>query len=439
MAVCLGPDRDGLGANVVGQPLRAPDIAAYAVGSIGTGVFSSVPTVLLLYYCTETLNIPAALATLAVFVPKVWAILWDPIVGAWSDRARSPFGRRRPFLVIGAIGVFCAFVTLFSTPLLPVQGAFLWVASSYFALATLYSVFAVPYVSLPAVLGPSPASRATLVSARITLATLGVLAGAAIAPVLVERFGGGRPGYGVMAWILASVCAVAMLGPIAILRGRDDDTPTSDDTSFLRRLTAALGERRLRMLGASYILQIAASGAFSATVPYLVTRVAGRPEGEIGTVLGLMFSTAIAATPLWSWLGRRAGEVRVNAAALVTYAVVLACIGIACMARAPWPVLLALFAAAGAPFAATQVLPFAIQANIAHRASRHAGRSLEGAFAGAWTAAEKLGLALGPLLTGLALAVIGEDVATGASAFVALVPPVLLFASLAPLAAVDSK
>jgi acyl-CoA synthetase (AMP-forming)/AMP-acid ligase II/Na+/melibiose symporter-like transporter len=406
---------------------------------LGTGVFSTVPTVLLLYYCTETLAVPAALAAVAVFLPKAWSILWDPVVGAWSDCAHTPFGRRRPFLLAGAVGVFAAFVALFNAPALAPLQAFGWVALSYFALATLYSLFAVPYVALPSELGSSPAMRSMLVSSRITVATIGVLAGAALAPMLVEHFGGGRAGYASMSWVLAAASLLAMLGPIFVLAGRDAHPVVVRTSSFLSQFTAAARNRELRFLSASYILQIGASGAFSAMVPYIVTRVAGRSEGEIGIALGLMLLTAIGATPLWGWAGRVFGETRVNAVALVLYAITLVGLGAACLTQQPWPALLVLFAAVGAPFAATQVLPFVIQAHIAHKASSFGAGSVEGAYAGAWTAVEKLGLAIGPMLAGLALSIMGSDLAADAPLFIALVPPALLLASIAPLAATGSN
>src|ERR1700743_1937033 len=97
-------------------PLTRTELFLFAMGSLGTGVFTTVPSVLLLYYCTEVVHITAAWAAVVVFVPKVWGIVWDPLVGNWSDNTQSRFGRRRPFLVAGAIGVAVSFLLLFSTP-----------------------------------------------------------------------------------------------------------------------------------------------------------------------------------------------------------------------------------------------------------------------------------------------------------------------------------
>ena len=76
---------------------------SYAAGSLGSGLFSTIPGLLLLYYLTDTLAVPAGLAGLAILLPKLWDIATDPIVGAWSDRTRGRWGRRRPLLLAGAL------------------------------------------------------------------------------------------------------------------------------------------------------------------------------------------------------------------------------------------------------------------------------------------------------------------------------------------------
>jgi Na+/melibiose symporter-like transporter len=191
-------------------PRRA--VAGYALGSLGTGVYSTVPTVLLLFYCTEILQIPPAIAAAIVFAPKAWAVLWDPIVGTASDRSRSVHGRRAPFILAGAAGVTVSFALLFNAPPLSMTGTVLYVAAAYFLLASSYSVFAVPYVAVPAEISPLPAERERLTSWRMTFAMAGVLIGAGAAPMLAVAAGGGRRGYGTMALIVALVCGIATLG-----------------------------------------------------------------------------------------------------------------------------------------------------------------------------------------------------------------------------------
>ncbi|UPT62792.1 MAG: MFS transporter [Hyphomonadaceae bacterium JAD_PAG50586_4] len=408
----------------------------YAAGSLGTGVFSTVPTILLLYYCTETLAIPPAWAAAAVAIPKVWSILWDPFVGALSDRTYTRFGRRRPFLILGSLGVFAAFIALFSAPPSTPLSAFIWVSIAYFALATMYSVFAVPYIAVPAELGRTEAERGRMVTMRITGAMVGLLAGASLAPMLVAYGGGGRAGYAFMAVWIAILCLIAMFGPVVMLKGREDSVRGSAGPapSLLSQLRAAFAHSQFRLLAFSYFLQLSAAGAITALTPYLVTRMLGRGEGDIGVAMGVMLIITIITTPLWGWLGARFGNRAVLALGALAYAGASAAFGFALMQGGDWSAALIGFALMGAPLAAVQVLPFVLMAHLAH-AESHGGSSLEGVFTGVWTASEKLGLALGPAIAGLALALTQEDVTQASNVLLIGASPVLFVLSLAPLLA----
>jgi glycoside/pentoside/hexuronide:cation symporter, GPH family len=74
--------------------------------------------------------------------------------------------------------------------------------------------------------------------------------------------------------------------------------------------------------------------------------------------------------------------------------------------QAPWSLALVGFALLGIPFGAMQVLPFTLVANLIHAGRAH-DEAAEGALTGLWTATEKLGLALGPTITGLTLWIAG--------------------------------
>jgi Na+/melibiose symporter-like transporter len=386
-------------------PRRA--VAGYALGSLGTGVYSTVPTVLLLFYCTEVLRISPAIAAAILFVPKAWAVLWDPVVGTASDRSRSAYGRRAPFILAGALGVTVSFAALFNAPPLSMAGTALYVAVAYFLLASAYSVFAVPYVAVPAEISPLPAERERLTSWRMTFAMAGVLIGAAAAPMLAVAAGGGRRGYGTMAVIVALGCGLATLGAWRTIRryhARDRTAVASDllDLSSGLRLLAA-NHVYLR-LWLQYLLGVTGSALFFAMVPYFITRVAAGTEDDAGMALLVLLLGTLLAMPAWNVAMRRLGGERAFALATASYLTVAATFIL--LRGVPLTSMLPLFFLLGVPFAGLQLVPFALLAHLAHaEASR--GSRLEGLYAGVWTAGEKLGLALGPAAAGLGLSLVG--------------------------------
>jgi Na+/melibiose symporter-like transporter len=412
--------------------------AAYAAGSFGTGVFSTVPAVLLLYFCTETLKMPPAWAAAIVFIPKIWAIFWDPFVGSWSDRSASRLGRRRPFLAVGAAGVAVAFAALFAPPALPLWGTAAWVAGCYFALATLYSVFAVPYIAIPAEIGADKATRSRLVSWRMVMAMIGVLAGASAAPLIVEFGGGGRHGYAAMALTIAAACGVAMIGPFLMMAGRERpgaQPPQQATMGLIAQVLSALRNRRFRNLLVAYVLQLTAVGIMTSAAPYLVVAQFHRAEGDTGLAMGAMLLATTISIPLWAGLGRKLGDARAYAVAACGYAGACVLLGLAALANAPWGVAVAAFALAGVPFGGLQVLPFML---VAHHIHETAAAQAEATFTGVWTSGEKLGLAFGPALTGLALTLADSRVGAGMDIFLAAAPATLCLFSLGALRLVGS-
>lgn len=380
-------------------------LGGYALGAFGTGVFSTVPTVLLLYFCTETLKMPPALAGVAVFVPKVWALVWDPAVGVWSDRTRTPIGRRRPFLLAGAVLVSLAFLALFAWPYAQGAGAFAAVGLIYFALANAYSLFAVPYVSIPAEISADPAERERVTAWRIGFAMVGVLIGAGLAPVLVQAGGGGRRGYLFMAVIVAAICGAGMLSAFFATPSRTG-AEEGGSAALREALPALFGNAPFLKLIAAYVLQLTGIGMVSAIAPYWIVDVAGRSEGQVGLALGLLLLVTILSTPLWARLIRRIGARAAIAVSAFAYGLAT----LLFLLLPPHPPTLAtyaLYALIGVPFAGIQVGPFALAAHLIHEASARSGARREGLFTGLWTAGEKLGLALGPGVAGFGLTLVG--------------------------------
>lgn len=415
----------------------------YAIGSLGTGVFSTVPTVLLLYYCTETLRIPAATAASIVFLPKAWAIVWDPVVGAWSDRFRSPRGRRAPFIFVGAIGVALTFALIFHAPDASPTTSGIFVAAAYFVMASAYSVFAVPYVAIPSEITDVASERERLMAWRMGCAMLGVLTGAGIAPMLVARAGGGRGGYASMSVMISIVCGLAMFTTYVAVRRyhREALQPPEASASLVKAVRRVFVDADYRRLWWSYLFTMSGAGALIALMPYFVTQHLGRSEEDTGKALFALLTGTIISIPFWTIMLRRFGGWRAFGGALVAFAAI-ALTFLAVPTTLSFPAFIAMLVVLGVPFAGMQLLPFTLLAHLAH-ASSGSGARQEGLYTGIWTAGEKLALAIGPAVGGLGLSLAGyvsgaphqtAHTLRGLTLLFALSPAVLLLPALVLLA-----
>lgn len=414
--------------------------AGYALGGVATGSFGTVPGLLLLPYLTDTLGVGALAAGLVVFLPKAVDVVLNPVTGRVSDRLAATRGRR-PFLLVGGIGLALAFVLLFSGPQAPVALATGWVVLLFALCATAYSVFQVPYVALPAELTDDPRERTVLLTWRVAVLAVAILASGASAPLIRDAVGGAA-GYRAMALAVGGLILVGALGAWLGTRGAVVHTVPTPAGGLLHHLRLALGVAEFRALLATFVLQALAIGCMLAAVDYLARTVLERP-GASAVLFGCFVGPALLVTPVWLRVGDRTGKRRGYALASVLLGV--AALGLLGAGRVPITVVFALTAVAGVGYAGCQLFPLAMLPDTAADDARRTGANRVGVLTGVWTAGETLGLALGPAVLALLLAAggyvstRGVDVAQPAGAVTAvvlgfsLVPAVLIALSLLTL------
>lgn len=121
------------------------------------------------------------LTGLAIAISVIWDALSDPLVGAWSDKLRSRWGRRHPLMIGSVLPMALGFIAIFSPPEFAVQSQsslFLWLLASVILLRTALTFFMIPYLALGAEITTDYHERTRLASARTNL---GWFAGVAVA------------------------------------------------------------------------------------------------------------------------------------------------------------------------------------------------------------------------------------------------------------------
>lgn len=368
--------------------------AGYAAGSLVTGAFGTVPGLLLLPYLTGELAVPAALAGLLVLLPKAWDVLLNPVAGRISDRA----GTRRPFLLGGGLALAVAFAMLFAGPTTSSGGA-VWVVGAFLACASAFAFFQVPYVAMPAELTDDYDERTRLMAPRIAVLAVAILLSGAGAPLVRDL--AGYPAMGV-----AVACLIALGTLLTVLGVRGVAAPVRASTAGWTDLAAAVrGNRAFRTLLVVFVVQAVGIGCLLAGVDY-VARLTLGDAGASSVLFAAFVGPAVLVAPVWARIGARVGKRAGFRAASVLLGAATAALLLA--GRAPFAVVAVVAALAGAGYAGVQVFPLAMLPDVT------AGSGHVGGYAGVWTAAETLGLALGPGLYGLVLAAGGFVSGTGA-------------------------
>ncbi|MER5177768.1 MFS transporter [Streptomyces sp. NPDC002896] len=433
-----------------GHSLPARVRVGYGLGSFATGTFGTVPGLLLLYYLTDILGVAAGLAGLLVFLPKAWDVLLNPWIGSRSDRTEHRWGPRRPWMLLGALVMPLCFAAMFAAPGVERGWAALYVALLFLLTATAYACFQVPYVALPAELTADADERARIMSWRVAFLGAAILLSGATAPLLAGASGddhGTPQGYRLMGVVIGAVLCAGMLAAFAATAGVRSAVHTTSEAGLSAQLRAARGNRPFAWLLAAFVVQAAATGLMLAGTQYFATYILDRPSAT--TILfACLIVPSLAAMPLWLAAGRCLGKKR---AAITASACFLAGALVVALARAlPPATAYGAVALAGIGYAGMQMLPLAMLGDTIAADAFTSGRRRAGVFTGLWTAGETLGLAIGPGLYGLVLAV-GSFVSSDAdhrvdqpdSALTAIVagfgalPALLLLLSLPLLARYD--
>lgn len=411
----------------------------YALGSLSTGAFGTVPGLLLLPYLTDTLAVQASVAGLLVLLPKAWDVVFNPIAGRISDRTTGKLGARRPYLLYGGIALAITFAALFAGPDTGSSAAdALYVAFVFLLCATAFAFFQVPYNALPAELTTSPTERTSLTAWRIAVLAVAILISGAGAPAVRDAVGG-LAGYRIMG---IAVGVLILVGSIAAFIGTANTRvapPLPSVASWRETVTAVRECKPFRVLLTAFVIQAVGIGTLLAGVDYLA-RVALGDKSWQPVLFAAFVAPALLVMPVLQRVAGRYGKRFGYVVSTFVFAVGMCGV---LFARVLPPIAIVLFvAAAGIGYAGLQVFPLSLLPDVISAEEKRTGQVRAGVFAGVWTAGETLGLALGPGLYGLILAVggyvssAGGDVAQPSSAVTAvvlgagLVPAVFALAAL---------
>nr|WP_308167714.1 MFS transporter [Catellatospora tritici] len=379
--------------------------AGYALGSLATGAFGTVPGLLLLPYLTDNLGVAAGLAGLLVLLPKAWDVLINPLAGRFSDRTVSRWGARRPYLLFGGLGVAVLFALMFAAPFGTGAGASAYVAVAFLATATAYAFFQVPYVAMPAEMTDDYSERTRLMTWRVAVLAVAILVSGAVAPIVVNSTGGGVAGHRWMGVFVAALIVAGSLGAFFGTAKAPTGQVTESEPSLRAQLAVVRANRPFTVLLTVFVVQSIGVATMLAGVKYLADHVLHRPDDGPTLLFACFVGPALLVMPLWTRVGARLGKT----GSLVLASLLFAAGALALVLAGSVPPVVAYVVTGliGVGYAGQQVFAMAMLPDcVAYDAAR-TGRRQAGVFTGLWTAGETLGLALGPGLYALVLQLTG--------------------------------
>ncbi len=390
------------------RPLPLKQRIGYGVGDVGGNMFFTIISFWLLDFFVDELGLTAAAAGTAILIGRIWDAVSDPLMGGLSDRTRTPFGRRRPYLLFGGILLVLAMVILF----LDVDrlgwgqtGLFVWATGAFILAGTIYTVVFVPYGALTADLTRTYEERTQLTGYRMGFAIIGTLLGAGVFRPVVAAFGGGG-GHTLAAAVFGVIMTAAILVTVVTVRERAGQPGAERPARYplwraylqamrFRPFLTALLPWTLHMVG----ITIAAS-----MVPFYFEHIHGRSELESLGSGSLLVAAAIGIVLFVVFRDRVSKRLAYNAGmAVFGVALVLAFL----VGHLDVGLLIALLLVAGFGLSSNYVVPWSILPDVIDADELAHGVRREGIFYGLWTFWMKLGLGIAGLVSGAVLTATG--------------------------------
>ena len=388
--------------------------AGWGLADMGIVVFVIVKQLLILAFMNSFLGIPIAIAGAVTTAVLVFDIITDPIIGYFSDKTVSRFGRRAPWMLIGSVVLALAMIGLFAVPeSFNINASLIWVII-FFLISTLgFTMVSIPYGAMAGEMTLDKKERSSMTAWRMAFASLGILIGGALIPILA---GDTRSGYTFATICIAPLIISSIWFSVFFTRKTPRTlVPSQQNFSYILRLV--LSNRAFITLVIFYGIMTLAIALITAGLPfaamYLIlddgnSLLSGVAKG-LGT-LSLMFAAfvlgSIISQAMWVRLSNLYGKVAAQIVGIVCYIALLIFIFFS-LPNYNVTLIAGLFILAGMTNGSYQQIPWALYPDLMDVTREETGESIEGAFSAVWLFGQKVANAISPLVLGFILSMYG--------------------------------
>jgi GPH family glycoside/pentoside/hexuronide:cation symporter len=378
----------------------------FGVGDLGGNLYFTVIAFWLLNYLTDTVGLAAGLAGIVVMIGKIWDAVTDPMMGYISDRTRSRWGRRRPYLLFGPFPLMAVMIFMFTNPRLGSQSAlFIWGALSFALLSTVFTVVNVPYSSLTPELTKDYHERSSLNGFRAIFMVTGTLIGAGAALPIVGALPNRNLGFSVMGALFGALMLAASLITFASVREPRLPERARPAMGFFRAYGYVFRNRPFVFIVLTYVANMMAVTVVSSIMVYYFQYLF---DNKAMTTVGLLILlvTAMIFIPVAVRVSRRVGKKYTYAAGMLIVAAAALVIFFLGHILGLVFVLVMMFVA-GVGLSTTYPMPWSIVPDTVEYGYLQTGERREGGYYGMWTFISKVGQALAIAMSGWILGATG--------------------------------
>lgn len=372
-----------------GEPLPVWTKVVYAVGDVSSNtVLATLSLVFASYFLVEVAGLRPLYAGLVPLIGRLVDAVTDPLMGRISDHTTWRWGRRRPYLLIGAVPMGILFALLWWTPEhLGELGKLAYYTVAYSALMCALTVISVPYLALQPEMALDYDERTSLNAYRSVGSVFGVIIALSLRP-LVEVAGGGAAGFATV----GAAFGVALVLPWFAVHWstfeRSEFRRTDREVTFVQALRACMRQRAFRRLVGLYLWGRVAIDLTGVMLVLYFTHWIGRSE-DFEVMMLIFMLSGVAVLPLWIRISRTVDKSSAFIAGAVWW--MLGLVGML-FVQPDWPrwVLMAFAPVVAAGYAAVDLMPWAMLGEIADEDELASDERREGIYNGLFTFLRKL-------------------------------------------------
>lgn len=410
----------------------------YGTGDFGFSMNNSIITAFFSIFMVTVVGMPPGLLAIIFIVGRSWDFINDPIIGHLSDRTRTRWGRRRPFLLFGAIPFGLSFILLWLSPNFSTAGLIVYYSLAYIVYEALATTVYMPYFALTPELTDDYDERTKLTSFRMMFNILGSLT-AYILPLLI--IGNWDTATNSTVLTMAVVAAALAASPLFLVFAGTREKKEYQRESlpkFIPSLKAAFKNRPFVFGALMYLFTWMTIVVVESNLQFFILYIVQRQSQNM-IIMVSIFVTAIFALPLWNWVSKHWNKRFAYISGVAFWAVVMMVL-IFMNPETPLWLILTLCILAGIGVSAAQVLPWAIIPDAIEWQEWKTGERNEGMFYSLITLMGKVGMAIAQPMGLLILQITnfqeGQNVVQPASALLGIrlvmgvVPAILLLAGI---------
>lgn len=393
------------------KPLTRHTKLAYGLGEVASATVTNIRVFFLLYFLTQVAGLDAALAGTVLLIGRIWDGINDPLIGWLSDRTRTRWGKRHPWLVFGILPYGLLFCLLWIVP--PFQG---WLLFAYYVFVaiifdTVYTSVVLPYFTLASEITQDYNERTSLISTQAAFSVISGISALVLSLLIFGVLSDPQQKYLVLAAIIALISVVAIVlcawgtRDYAIDSRHTEANPRPTPQPFWRKIRRVFGNRAFQLVTGMYVLSWVSVQVSAAVLPYYVMEWMKLPDTHVSQMGIVVQGTAFLAMFVWGWVGQRWGKKAVFFSGIPI--LMLSQTGLFFLAPSQPGLMYLCGAGIGIGLATIYLVPWSMLPDVIDLDELHHGDRQEGMFYGFMLQMQKAGLAIALFSVGKGLDMAG--------------------------------